>query len=132
MRRRAAWALACIFVAFSIVGVLKPAYAAVGCRVAYTVPSQWQGGFQAAITVTNLGDPLNGWTLGFSFGGDQHVGNVWGATASQSGSAVTLANLPWDAAIAAGATINVVGMTGTWTASDAAPSGFVLNGVRCS
>jgi hypothetical protein len=59
MRRRAAWAVACVFVAFSIVGVLKPAYAAVGCRVAYTVPSQWAGGFQASITLTNHPHPHN-------------------------------------------------------------------------
>ena len=56
---------------------------------------------------------------------------MWGASATQTGSAVTLANLPWDATIAAGATINVVGMTGTWTSNDAAPGGFALNGVSC-
>lgn len=104
-----------------------------GCHVVYTKQSDWQGGFTSAISITNTGQAaVNGWTLTYTFGGDQRVGNVWGATATQSGSAVTLVNLPWDAAIAAGATLNVVGMTGTWTNSDAAPTGFALNGVACS
>jgi hypothetical protein len=104
-----------------------------GCHVVYTRQSEWQGGFTSAISITNTGQAAdNNWTLTYTFGGDQKVGNVWGATATQAGRAVTLANLPWDATIAAGATINVVGMTGTWTASDAAPSGFAINGVACS
>lgn len=103
------------------------------CHVAYTTQSEWNGGFTSAISITNTGTAAdNGWTLTFTFGGDQKAGNVWGATASQSGHAVTLVNLPWDATIAAGATINVVGMTGTWSTSDAAPSGFAINGVACS
>jgi hypothetical protein len=104
-----------------------------GCHVVYTRQSEWQGGFTSAISITNTGQTAdNGWTLTYTFGGDQKVANVWGASVAQTGRAVTLANLPWDATIAAGATINVVGMTGTWTASDAAPSGFAINGVACS
>jgi hypothetical protein len=103
------------------------------CKVVYTTQSEWQGGFTSAISITNTGAAaVNGWKLTFEFGGDQKVGNVWGASATQTGSAVTLVNLPWDATIAAGGTINVVGMTGTWAGSDAAPHGFALNGVSCS
>lgn len=36
------------------------AYAAPGCRVTYTVTSQWPGGFGANVTIGNLGDPVNG------------------------------------------------------------------------
>ena len=39
----------------------EPAYAAPGCRVDYTVANQWSGGFQASVTLVNVGDPLNGW-----------------------------------------------------------------------
>lgn len=105
----------------------------VACHVTYTKQSEWQGGFTAAISISNTGLVAdNGWKLTFTFGGDQKVGVVWGATASQSGQAVTLANLSWDATIAPGATLTGVGMTGTWTASDAPPSGFTVNGTACT
>ena len=43
------------------VGVTLAAHAAtVGCSVAYSVTSQWPGGFGANVSVTNLGDPVNG------------------------------------------------------------------------
>jgi len=32
--------------------------AAAGCAVNYAVSSQWQGGFGANVTITNLGDAL--------------------------------------------------------------------------
>jgi len=103
------------------------------CHVAFTVQSEWQGGFTASLAITNKGSlPINGWTLTFTFGGDQKIGNVWGATGSQSGRTVTLVNVPWDATIGAGATLTSVGMTGTWSTSDAAPSGFTLNGMPCA
>src|SRR4051812_23498761 len=41
--------------------------ATAGCQVSYTISSQWQGGFGANIAVTNLGDPISGWTLRWSF-----------------------------------------------------------------
>lgn len=103
------------------------------CHVAYTKQSEWQGGFTAAISITNTGQVADdGWKLTFVFAIGQQAGNVWGASATQTGQAVTLVNLPWDAAIAPGATINAVGMTGTWTTSDTAPTGFALNGVACT
>ncbi|WP_344043400.1 cellulose binding domain-containing protein, partial [Saccharothrix xinjiangensis] len=49
------------------------ANAAVGCRVDYSVTNQWQGGFGANVTVTNLGDALSGWTLEWSFTAGQQV-----------------------------------------------------------
>ena len=53
------WALLVVAVGTSAVAVL-PASAAGGCQVAYTVSSQWPGGFGADVAVTNLGDPVNG------------------------------------------------------------------------
>lgn len=107
--------------------------APVACQVTYTVQSQWQGGFTAAIAIADTGEQaFSGWKLTFTFGGDQRIGTVWGASAAQSGETVTLTNLGYDATIAPGATLSNIGMTGTWTASNAAPSGFAVNGVACS
>ncbi|GAA2033805.1 hypothetical protein GCM10009839_37840 [Catenulispora yoronensis] len=110
-----------------------PIVPATACHVSYTNQGEWQGGFTAAISITNTGKIANtAWTLTFAFGGDQKVGSVWGAGATQNGSAVTLSSLAWDSAIAPGQTINFVGLTGTWGTSDLAPSSFALNGVTCA
>lgn len=105
----------------------------VACHVVYTRQSEWQGGFTAALSITNTGQVAdNGWTLTYTFGGDQQATNVWGASVTQSGRQVKLTSLAWDASIAPGATLTTVGMYGTWATSDSGPTGFALNGVPCS
>src|SRR5690242_10928853 len=80
-----------------------PAHAAAtGCRVSYAVGSQWTGGFTATVAVTNLGDPLTGWTLRWTFGAAQTVTQAWNATVAQSGSAVTATNASWNGSLATG------------------------------
>jgi len=105
--------------------------AAAGCQVSYTVSSQWQGGFGASVAVTNLGDPVNGWTLRWSFGAGQTVGQAWNATVTQSGAAVTAAGVSYNAALTTGASASF-GFNGTWTGSNPVPTGFTLNNVACT
>ncbi|HEV2345382.1 MAG TPA: cellulose binding domain-containing protein [Actinocrinis sp.] len=105
----------------------------IACHVTYTTQSQWQGGFTAAVSISNTGVVAdNGWTLTFTFGGDQKITGVWGAAATQSGEMVTLTNLSYDATITPGATVSGIGFQGTWSASDAAASSFAVNGTICS
>src|SRR5256885_7035801 len=78
--------------------------AAAGCRVDYAVSSQWSGGFGANVTITNLGDPVNGWTLTWSYSAGQAVTQAWNATVTQSGSAVTAKDAGYNAAIATNGT----------------------------
>ncbi|MEV4134909.1 cellulase family glycosylhydrolase [Dactylosporangium sp. NPDC049742] len=107
------------------------ASAASGCRVAYTV-NQWPGGFTGNITITNLGDAVNGWTLGFAFpDAGQKVGQGWSATFSQSGTAVTARSLDYNGSLATGASTSI-GFNGTWTAANPTPATFTLNGVTCT
>src|SRR3954452_8258703 len=63
--------------------------ATAGCAVTYRVTNQWSGGFGADVSVNNLGDPINGWTLTWSFGAGQTVQQAWNATVTQAGAAVT-------------------------------------------
>ncbi|WP_327010024.1 cellulase family glycosylhydrolase [Dactylosporangium sp. NBC_01737] len=107
------------------------ASAASGCRVAYTA-NQWPGGFTGNITVTNLGDAVNGWTLGFTFAdAGQKVGQGWSATYSQSGTTVTARSLDYNGSLATGASTSI-GFNGTWTGSNPSPATFTLNGVTCT
>src|SRR5262245_19746547 len=87
-------ALVAATVAVATVTATTPAQAAAaGCRVAYTVSSQWGGGFGANVAVTNLGDPLTSWTVRWSFTAGQTVTQAWNATVTQSGAAVTAVNM---------------------------------------
>ncbi|WTO38580.1 cellulase family glycosylhydrolase [Streptomyces achromogenes] len=110
----------------------QPAAAATGCKVDYTVTSQWQGGFQAGVKVTNLGDPVTGWTLKFSLpdSGQKFV-QGWNATWSQSGSTVSAAGVDWNRTLATGASTDL-GFVGSFTGSNPKPSAFTLNGVACT
>ncbi|MFI5889678.1 cellulose binding domain-containing protein [Actinoplanes sp. NPDC051513] len=105
--------------------------AAAGCQVSYAISSQWQGGFGASVAVTNLGDPITGWTLRWSFGAGQAVTQAWNATVTQSGAAVTAVNASYNGALATNGSASF-GFNGSWTGSNPAPSAFTLNGVACT
>ncbi|MET8373054.1 cellulose binding domain-containing protein [Micromonospora profundi] len=113
------------------VGAVVASAAAVGCQVDYQVTNQWQGGFGANVTVTNLGDPVNGWALTWSYAAGQQVTQAWSAAVTQSGAQVTARNVDYNAAIATNGTASF-GFNGSWTGSNPAPTSFALNGVTCT
>jgi acetylxylan esterase len=102
------------------------------CHVSYATTSQWTGGFVANVTVSDTGtSPVSGWTLRFTFPGDQKITTGWNATVTQSGAGVTAANASYDASISPGGSVSF-GFQGTWATSDAAPTAFTLNGTTCT
>lgn len=111
--------------------VALTAHAATGCRVAYSTASQWQGGFTANVNLTNLGDPINGWRLGWTFPSGQRVTQAWNATVTAAGSQVTATNVGYNAALATNASVSF-GFNGSWSGSNTAPTSFTLNGVTCT
>jgi len=101
------------------------------CHVAYSTTSQWAGGFTASVTITNTSSTaLSGWTLAFTFPGDQHITNGWNGTPSQTGENVRIASVSYNGTIPAGGSTSL-GFQGTWTTSDAAPTAFTVNGAAC-
>jgi hypothetical protein len=101
------------------------------CRVSYTGTAQWAGGFVASVTVTNLGPALDGWTLTWTYPGDQRVTSSWSGTADQTGADVTLRDAAWNGRLAQGASATA-GVMGTWRTSNAPPAAFALNGLPCA
>jgi hypothetical protein len=95
----AATATACLMAGAAATAATAQA-ATTGCQVAYTIGSQSAGGFTANVALTNLGDPVTGWTLRWTFGGGQSVTQAWNVTAAQSGSAVSVGNVSWNGALA--------------------------------
>ncbi|GGN11691.1 endoglucanase [Actinoplanes campanulatus] len=113
------------------VAVALQASAAAGCKVDYTVTSQWQGGFGADVKITNLGDPITQWNLGFSFGAGQTVTQLWNGSFTQSGAAVTVRNASYNGSIATNGATSF-GFNGAFTGTNPVPSAFTLNGTACT
>jgi endoglucanase len=104
---------------------------AAACRVAYTT-NDWSTGFTANVTVTNTGTAaVNGWSLVFAYTAGQRVTQAWSATATQTGTQVTVTNAAWNGALAPGASVSF-GMNGTHSGSNPRPTAFVLNGSTCA
>ncbi|MFI7542272.1 cellulose binding domain-containing protein [Actinoplanes sp. NPDC049599] len=101
------------------------------CRVTYTVTSQWNTGFGADVTVTNLGDPVNGWTLGWTLAAGQGITQAWNATVTVAGSAVTATAASYNSSVPAGGSVSF-GFTGSHTGANPVPATFVFNGTTCT
>ena len=122
--------------ALAVAGVAAataPASAATtGCSVAYTVQSQWTGGFTGNVSITNLGSAVTSWTLTFSFpNANQKVTQGWNATWSQSGAQVTAASMSWNGSLGTGAS-TAIGFNGSWSGANPVPTSFALNGTACT
>jgi hypothetical protein len=101
------------------------------CSVTYT-PDNWQGGFTGNVVIDNTGtSAIDGWTLTFTFPGNQQITDTWNGVESQSGENVTITNESYNADIAAGGS-TTLGFQGTWTTSDTSPTSFSVNGTTCT
>src|SRR3954464_6476913 len=123
LRRR--WAVAGIVAGVVLAGAATgngdAAQAATGCRVSYTITSQWPGGFGAAVDIGNLGDPINSWTLTWAFGAGQTITQLWNGSYTRSGAQISVTNASYNATIASGGSATF-GFNGAWTGSNPVPS----------
>ncbi|MEV0564062.1 endo-1,4-beta-xylanase [Dactylosporangium sp. NPDC050588] len=102
-----------------------------GCAVHYA-KNDWGGGFAGDVTVTNTGSTaVTGWTLRWTFAGNQQVSQAWSTVLTQSGAAVTAVNAAWNGTIPAGASANF-GFLASYTGGNTDPSAFTLNGTACT
>ena len=116
----------------SFTWTIGPAGTGGACHVTYT-PNQWQGGFTASVTINDTGSSaVNGWTLTFTFPGDQKITSAWeDGSYTQTGEKVSITNASYNGAIAPGGSASL-GFQGTWTSSDASPTSFAVNGTTCT
>ncbi|GGM18324.1 PQQ-dependent sugar dehydrogenase [Micromonospora yangpuensis] len=102
------------------------------CTVSHRVDSQWGTGFTATVTVTNTGSaPVAGWTVGWTYAGNQRVTSGWNAEISQQGTGVTARNAGWNATVAPGATVTF-GYLASSSGTNSPPTAFTLNGAPCA
>jgi hypothetical protein len=123
--------LSMVLAAAGISFATTSAQAATGCKVDYSITSQWSGGFGASVSVTNLGDPVTSWQVGWTFPSGQTVTQLWNGTYTQSGSQVTVTNASYNGSLATG-TSTSFGFNGAFTTSNSVPSAFTLNGTTCT
>jgi len=120
--RATAAAGAALLASLSIVALTTgQASAAAGCSINYTISSQWNVGFSTNVTITDLGSPLTSWTLGWTFGGNQQITQLWNGGYTQSGAAVTVTNLSYNGTIATNGT-TAFGFNGSYSGANAVPS----------
>jgi len=97
--------------------------------------NDWGTGFTTSVTIANTGTTaINGWTLAFSFAGNQRLSNGWAATWTQAaGSAnVTAVNLDFNRTIPAGGSVRDLGFQAAYSGTNARPANFTVNGSACA
>ena len=107
------------------------ATASVPCTVDYKVQNQWDTGFTAAVTITNSAAAKSGWSVKWSYAGNQKITSGWNAKLSQSGTAVTATNETYNGTLATGGSVSF-GFQGTYSGTNAVPATFTLDGVTCN
>jgi hypothetical protein len=97
------------------------------CSAAYSLTNSWSTGFQGQVVITNTSSStLNGWTVSWTYPGNQDINDLWNGSYTQSGEAVTVTPESYDTSIAPGGTVTV-GFTGTYSGTNTSPAT-----VRCS
>jgi lysophospholipase L1-like esterase len=91
------------------------------CTATYQIANQWQGGFQANLTVTAGNAPLTGWTVRWTFPAGQTINQMWSGTFTASGSAITTRNVDYNGNVPANGT-TTFGFIGTWNGTNPAPT----------
>jgi len=101
-----------------------------GCAVRWEV-NDWGGGFVVNVTVTNRGAALTGWTLAWTFPGNQRITNFWQTRLTQTGAAVSAANEVYNAGLPTNGNV-AFGFQGTYTGTNARPTDVRLGSVPCT
>lgn len=99
------------------------------CRVSYVITDSWGTGFNASVTVHNSGPAVSGWSLAWSFPGDQVIQGYWHGQFQQTGSSVVVTNDAHNVTIPGGGSVNI-GFTASGTPTT--PALFTLNGTACT
>jgi cytochrome c len=91
------------------------------CSAAYSVTSQWSGGFQAEVRITAGSESISGWTVTWTLSSGQSVSQFWSVDLTSSGTSVTARNVAYNGSLNAGASA-AFGFIGSGSAAAAAPS----------
>jgi cellulase/cellobiase CelA1 len=85
----------------------------------------------ADVRITAGSAALNGWTLRFTFPGDQKITNPWNAVVTQDGAKVSAANQTYNATVPARGQVDF-GFQASYSGKNTAPPAVTLNGALCN
>jgi endoglucanase len=124
-------AAACVVTSTTAVSSANETSAAFACRVTYSA-NDWGSGFSLAVGIGNLGSSaVDGWTLTYSYSGNQTLQQGWSGTWTQSGKQVAVTNVSWNSTIPAGGSVNT-GANFSYSGTNATPTDFAVNGAACT
>jgi cellulose 1,4-beta-cellobiosidase len=103
-------------------GAVPAVAAASSCAAAYSVPTDWGSGFTANLNITDNGTAaITGWTVTYTYAGNQTLSNGWNGNWTQSGETVTVTNESYNGSLAAGASTSA-GANFNYSGANAAPA----------
>ncbi|MFF9089504.1 endo-1,4-beta-xylanase [Streptomyces sp. NPDC014991] len=91
------------------------------CTATYTVTSQWNNGFTGQVRISCSGASLSSWKVSWSYGAGQRITQAWNAACTQSGTAVSCANVSYNGAVPDGGSVTF-GFNASWTGSNPVPT----------
>jgi Cellulose binding domain len=104
----------------------------VTCRVTATTAWQSTGGFGSDLVVTNTSStPISGWTLTFSFAGNQRIDLLWGGLLTQTAQSVAITDVGWNRSIAPGQSASL-GYRALFSGTNSPVARYALNGQTCT
>jgi hypothetical protein len=109
-----------------------PAHAdSLQCSVDYST-NDWGSGFTANLTLTNRGSAnVTGWTLTYSYTGNQTLTSGWSGNWTQSGKNVTVTSMDWNKTLAPNSGVSI-GANFNYSGTNAKPTSFAINGTTCT
>jgi endo-1,4-beta-xylanase len=90
------------------------------CTAVYSVTSQWSTGYTGQVRIACSGASLSSWKANWTFGAGQRITQVWNADCTQSGTAVSCANAPYNGSVPDGGSVTF-GFNGSWSGSNPVP-----------
>jgi endoglucanase len=135
MKVRMKWlvfAACCLLTIFMANSLIQPNQQTVIAASDYSVDytqNDWGSGATVSVTITNNGSSaINGWTLEWSFSGNQKITNMWNASYTQSGTTVKATNAAHNSTIPANGGKVSFGFNLSYSGTNTKPTVFKLNG----
>ena len=94
--------------------------------------NDWGSGATVNVTIkNNTSTAVNGWTLAWTFSGNQTITNLWSGSYTQSGTSVSVKDAGYNANIPANGGTTNFGFNINYSGTNAIPASFTLNGTAC-
>ncbi|MEU1572777.1 endo-1,4-beta-xylanase [Streptomyces collinus] len=90
------------------------------CTAVYSVTSQWSTGYTGQVRIACSGVSLSSWKANWTFGAGQRITQAWNANCTQSGTAVSCANAPYNGSVPDGGSVTF-GFNGSWSGGNPVP-----------